>query len=964
MSKVIILAFAHIAVVSSTFALTADAASKPEMNIEITQQIQSGNAKQLLQQGLKLYQTEQFSPSVEILQQAAEAFKTQGDVLNQALALNYLALAHQQQGDLPQASKAIAENLLLLSKNGRNSQEDLSVRAQAFNTQGQIELAQGQSYKALASWEQAAALYSRNNDKQGKIGSLLNQAQALQTLGLYRRALITLDQVNLELQQQPDSLLKANGLLSLGNALRVVGALDENKETTTINSLATGQAILQRLEQKNSKALQFSRIGSLQALEQSLAVAQKLNSPELVAEIQLNLGNTAQALRSTAEDNEEDTTQPLSSNAKNKEYYTTLALQYYQKAAATAVSATTRLQAQLNQLRLSIQTNKPIPDQVSWRQIQSQLATLAPSRKVIYARINLTQSLACLKLKTVPRATVMNLPCVSQDTEEKEAQISDKTLATPIIIAQASETPEWLEIAQIAKTAVDQAKNLQDKRAEAYALGTLGGIYEQTNQLAIAQTQTQQALTIAESISAPDIGYRWQWQLGRILNAKGDRVGAIAAYTKAVDNLKSIRRDLVAINPDVQFSFRQGVEPVFRQLVSLLLESKEPSQDNLKSARNVIESLRLAELDNYFRLACINAQPVQIDEVDQKAAVVYPVILRDRLELIVSLPSDSSNQKANQKAEPTFIHRTKNLRKDEVRKTVEQLRQNLETRSTNEFKVQSQEVYNWIIAPIASELAEHKIENLVFVLDDPLGNIPMGALYDGKQYLIEKYNVAVTPGLELLNPKPIARTGLRIIAGGLTEASKNFPALPNVKVELKAIKSTVTDTRELLDNRFTKDAIEDAVQSLSVPVVHLATHGQFSSKAEDTFILTYGDQKINVRDLNGLLQSRETNQRGAVELLVLSACSTATGDTRSDLGIAGVAVRSGARSTLASLWTVDDEGTSILMREFYTQLKKPNITKAKAIRNAQVSLLKNPQYKHLYEHPYYWAPFVLVGNWL
>lgn len=574
MSKVIILAFAHIAVVSSTFGLTADAASKPEMKIEISQLQQSGNAKQLLQQGLKFYQTEQFSPAVQILQQAAEAFKSQGDVLNQALALNYLALAYQQQGDLPQASKAIALSLLLLSKNERNSQSDFSVRAQAFNTQGQIQLAQGQSNKALASWEQATAIYSKNKDNAGKIGSQMNQAQALQTLGLYRRALITLDQVNQLLQQEPDSLLKANGLLSLGNALRVVGALDQNRDTTGINSLASGQAILQRLEEKDSKTMQFSRLGSLQALEQSLQVASKLNSPELVAQIQLNLGNTAQALRSTTED---------------KEKYTTQALQYYQKAAATAVSPTTRLQAQLNQLRLSIQTEREIPS--SWRQIQSQLANLAPSRKTIYARINLAQTLSCLKQKSIAPETAINLTCLSPDTEEKA---KDKSKGTPIIIAQASENLEWVEIAQIAKTAVDEAKNLQDLRAEAYALGTLGGIYEQTKQLAIAQTQTQQALTIAESISAPDIGYRWQWQLGRILNAKGERIGAIAAYTKAVDNLKSIRRDLVAINPDVQFSFRQGVEPVFRELVSLLLESqaKEPSQDNLKSARDVIESLR------------------------------------------------------------------------------------------------------------------------------------------------------------------------------------------------------------------------------------------------------------------------------------------------------------------------------------------------------------------------------------
>jgi CHAT domain-containing protein len=940
MSKAIILAVAQIAVVSSTLALVADVASPQIASLEISKQIQQpGNARQLLQQGLKFYQTEQLSQAVQVFQQAAQGFKTEGDVLNQALALNYLALAYQQQGDLPQASKAIAESLLLLSKNERNSQEYFSVRAQAFNTQGQIQLAQGQSNKALASWEQATAFYSKSKDNAGKIGSQINQAQALQTLGLYRRALITLNQVNQLLQQQPDSVLKANGLLSLGNALRVAGALDQNTDTDK-SSFATGQAILQRLEEKDSKTMQFSRLGSLQALEQSLQVASKLNSPELVAEIQLNLGNTAQALRNTTED---------------KAKYTTEALQYYQKAAESAVLPMTRLQAQLNQLRLSIQTGKPIPSQVSWRQIQSQLANLAPSRKTIYARINLVQTLSCLKQKSTAIQTAINLTCISPDTEEKA---NEKSLQAPILSAQASETLEWVEIAQIAKTAVDEAKNLQDKRAEAYALGTLGGIYEQTQQWSIAQTQTQQALTIAESIEAPDIGYRWQWQLGRILNAKGDRIGAIAAYTKAVDNLKSIRRDLVAINADVQFSFRQGVEPVFRELVSLLLESqdKEPSQDNLKSARNVIESLRLAELDNYFRLACINAQPVQIDEVDRTAAVIYPVILRDRLEVIVSVPSSASNQEGKQ----ILIHRTIPLGKQEIDETVDQLRQKLETRSTNEFKVISKKVYNWIIAPIESELANRKVENLVFVLDDPLGNIPMGALYDGKQYLIEKYNVALTPGLELLNPKPIARTDLRIIAGGLTEATQNFPALPNVKVELDGIKSKVANTRVLLNKQFTKNAIEDAVQSLSVPVVHLATHGQFSSKAEDTFILTYSNQVINVRDLNSILQSRESNQRGAIELLVLSACSTATGDKRAALGIAGVAVRSGARSTLASLWTVDDEGTSIIMREFYTQLKQRNITKAEAIKRAQINMLKNPQY----EHPYYWAPYVLVGNWL
>ncbi len=909
MSRFVLLGvLAQFIAATSPIALVADAANYSQTVLtpyiasrqsQPTQVVQAGNAGQL-QQGLKLYQTEQFSQAVQVLQQAAETFKTQGDVLNQALALNYVALALQQLGQLPQASRAIADSLLLLPKNGRNSPEYLSVRAQAFNTQGQIQLAQGQSEKALASWKEATDLYSKNRDNAGEIGSKINQAQALQALGLYRRARITLTQVNQLLQQQPDSLLKATGLLSLGNTLRVVGVLD----------------------QKDPKTKAIDSLGSQEALEQSLAVASKLNSRELVAQINLSLGNTNLALRNT--------TQEL----KPKQDYTTKALNYYQQAAAST-SPITRVEAQMNQLRLSIEAGQKASYQM-WTQIQSQLATLPLTRKTVYARISLAQSLACLKQRTEARGIPPSFSCPKLESAAKQTKTN--------------ETPEWTAIATIGATAVEQAKSLGDKRAESYALGTLGGLYEQTQQWNEAQKLTQQALGISESIAAPDIGYRWQWQLGRILKARGNQPGALAAYTKSVDQLKSLRTDLVAINREVQFSFQEGVEPIYRELVSLLLQSgnNQPSQDSLDKARNAIESLQLAELDNFFRRACIDAKPVQIDQIDRTAAVIYPVILSDRLEVILSLPSDSPNQKSSQ-----ILRHTIPVSQQTVDSTVDDLRQKLENRTTFEFLGPSQEVNNWIIQPFAHELANRHIKNLVFVLDGSLRNIPMGALHDGKQYLVAHYNIALTPGLQLLNPQPLVRAKLQTIAGGLTEG------LPFVQNELNEIKSNVPNTQVLLNQKFTTNAIENAIKSLSAPVVHLATHGQFSSKEEDNFIPTY-DDKLTVNELSKLIKTRETNQQGAIELLVLSACKTAAGDKRAALGIAGIAVRSGARSTLASLWAVDDEATAKIMGEFYKQLNQPKISKAEAFKRAQLTLLTNPQY----QHPYYWAPYVLVGNWL
>lgn len=249
----------------------------------------------------------------------------------------------------------------------------------------------------------------------------------------------------------------------------------------------------------------------------------------------------------------------------------------------------------------------------------------------------------------------------------------------------------------------------------------------------------------------------------------------------------------------------------------------------------------------------------------------------------------------------------------------------------------------------------------MFVLDGSLRNIPMAALYDGEQYLIEKYAVALTPGLRLLPPKPLEREQMKALTAGLTEARQGFAALSHVALELNQIKSEVPST-VLLNQQFTTKAFEQKINSRPFPIVHLATHGQFSSQADKTFILTW-DNRINLNQLSNLLQTRETKDisiNSTLELLVLSACETAEGDKRAALGLAGVAVRAGTRSTLASLWSLDDQSSAVLMGRFYQELNRPQINKAEALRLAQIALLQNP----LYSHPRYWSPYVLVGNWL
>jgi CHAT domain-containing protein len=177
-------------------------------------------------------------------------------------------------------------------------------------------------------------------------------------------------------------------------------------------------------------------------------------------------------------------------------------------------------------------------------------------------------------------------------------------------------------------------------------------------------------------------------------------------------------------------------------------------------------------------------------------------------------------------------------------------------------------------------------------------------------------------------------------------------------LELKEIQ-TELKSRILLNQGFTSTTLQNQIDAQPFPIVHLATHGQFSSNANETFVLAW-DKPIEVNELSALLRKRDEVREDAIELLVLSACETAAGDKRAALGLAGVAVQAGARSTLASLWTLDDESGAQFIGQFYRTLSSSNVSKAEALRQAQLSLLRDPNFRH----PRYWAPYVLLGNWL
>ena len=830
-----------------------------------------------------------------------------------------------------------------------------SVSLQELVQQGKQFYETGQFEQALTHWEQATAAYQKQQDTVGMSGSLINQAQALSALGLQRRACKTLVQA-LKLNDadndrlcdpvfydkqvfQPDLSdpllvnVQATGLRSLGNVLRLIGNLEAS------------QAVL----------------------EQSLKTAPK----DAKADILVSLGNTLRDLGNRDRDRTDKIGQIRAATAATKclanrtgsdtaiDYYNQ-AINCYQEAATTASNPFTTLQAQSNHLALLVNIeqwlyqNNPVKA-IQWNaqtrsQTTSLITNLSPlierlpaTYEGIFTRINFARSLGM---------------------QPKQNKLAGNNPAWQVASSASISAPpaeDWNTAKQLLDQAWQQAQALKNIRASSSAAGNLGWLYEQSEQWDEALLWTRTGLRRAKQLVSADLIYQWEWQTGRILKQQGKVKDAIASYDQAVTALQATRGDLVAVNPDAQFSLRDTAEPIYRELIDLILQPANPDQAALKKAVELIDFLRLAELEDFLRCRLAEVKTVKVDQIDDPtAAIFYPIVLRDRIEIILKLPNQAN-----------LVHYRSNVTRRDLNQQIQLFKEQLETtQSGADVKVSAKTVYGWVLKDAESYLESAKIKTLVFVPDGLLRDIPISSLHDGQKYLIEKYAIAVTPGLEILGPKQLAPRKLNALIAGLSIERKitvngkphKFDALKNVTSEIQQIKTTLKRATTLADQEFTTQALQAQTTETSYPFVHLATHGQFSSNLEDTFILTASDQPMSVNQLQALLQVRNQRQTVPVELLVLSACETAAGDRRATLGLAGIAVRAGALGTLASLWVVSDESTAALMGQFYGKLvetsQAPN--KAEALRQAQLLLLQDSEYNH----PYYWSPFVLVGNWL
>ncbi len=502
------------------------------------------------------------------------------------------------------------------------------------------------------------------------------------------------------------------------------------------------------------------------------------------------------------------------------------------------------------------------------------------------------------------------------------------------------------------------AEQTGDQRALAYALGYQGALYEFEKRDADALQLTRRAVFAAQQARSPDALYRWQWQSARLLAKLHEPESAIESYRRTVATLQTIRTD-VSIrqgNRHAHSSFREAVGGIYFELADLLLQRADALTDGeavqalLREARDTAELLKAAELEDYFQDDCVNllkSKKKKVESISTTAAIIYIIALPTRTELLVSLPAGR-------------LERFKAEVSDEkLTETVRLFRLNLEDRSTEGFLEQAQQLYIWLIKPLEPLMANGRLDTMVFVPDGALRTIPMSALHDGEKFLIEKYAVAVTPGLELMEASPVSKVQARVMISGLSEERAGFPALVNVPAEIAQIEKLYGQSNALMNKTFQHDALAGRLASEPFTIVHIASHGHFDDDVRKSFVLTF-DKNLTLDDLERYIRPAQLRDQ-PIELLTLSACQTAAGDDRAALGLAGVAVKAGARSAFATLWFVNDAASTQLVGDFYTELTThPEHSKAQALQVAQQKLLGQARYAH----PCYWAPYLLIGNWL
>lgn len=492
----------------------------------------------------------------------------------------------------------------------------------------------------------------------------------------------------------------------------------------------------------------------------------------------------------------------------------------------------------------------------------------------------------------------------------------------------------------------------------------------------------------------PQIRWQLEAERARAEVSMGHIPQALQAFASSFDTAESIRADLPKRDEKGRSWFSQTLVPLYLERVALLVDQSTLDRPVvsrhalLKEAILTLEAINRASLEEFLGHSCgVPDQKVRLtdllDNGEAQTAFVYPfvagdhgyVILANRGE-IEAIPLRGMNARVLQQKVATFSKSLANPASDPV--------------------PLAKELYGQVFAPLEPSLAKGQVKRIVVIPDSLFRKIPLAALHDGRNYLVTRYAFATLTGLSLFNPKDEGASDDRIFVAGLGDPGpvvdelpeqvnrevmnsarargigasgsstaslgqlasrdvvKDALKLPGVEREVEVLRPLASSV--LTDRTFTRDALYRTFETQRFSALHIASHGVIGRSSQQSFILTY-DHLLKFGDLERMLQSGR--QSGHLRLLTLSACHSAEGDEQAPLGLSGLALKANVPRALGSLWPVDDQATVRLMQKFYQGFLSEDRSASSALAESQQKLLEQSEF----HHPFYWAPFILVGRW-
>lgn len=495
-------------------------------------------------------------------------------------------------------------------------------------------------------------------------------------------------------------------------------------------------------------------------------------------------------------------------------------------------------------------------------------------------------------------------------------------------------------------------------------LGLRGQLYFRNKRLLEAAILTRQAVFAAQASNDTALLIRWHWQAGRIFNAQFEQSAtantaadtldaAIRSYQQAIAHLlpegASFQWEDVSCRGANKPLDYEKIRSLFIDLADLLLQraktNAQTKQADLMALVHALEKLKLADIQHYFG-ACqffpnINIEPKWPQK--SHSAVIYPILATRHPTVLVKIVGQDKIHAFPLPAD----------RQIQIENAAQQLHSVLRERKETYQKPASQ-LYQSLLAPLQETLSQHDVDTLAFVPEGALYKVPWAVLWDGTQFLVENYAITTLPALSLLpeNSQTVASPReLTTLAAGLTVPVRGYPALPFAETELELVQTHFPQTKLLQDQYFNRHTLQQQLENQYFDNVHIVSHAHFEDDFKQSFLETFDEQLEDKAFIQAFIDSGNP----PLQLLVLSACSTAEGDKSwAALGLAGMTWKAGVRSLLATLWEADDATTYGLIEQFYAN---SNLSKAKALQAAQ-RLTIEYQYP-----PYKWAALVLIGDW-